>query len=168
MGPFYPLEAHSRGVNEIMLGYIIGSFSIMYIISAVICGKYLSKIGKAASLKFGMLFITVQLFGLGSIKYVKSTNAFIVLSIVSQCIGGIGAGMNSTTAIAIVTTHFPKERELNLGILEGGMGLGLLLGPIVGTLLYAYGGYLAPFWTVGAICLILYPLLQHTIDVIKH
>ena len=100
-------------MNEVILGYIIGSFSIMYIISAVVCGKYLSQIGKAAGLKFGMLFITVQLFGLGSLKYVESTNAFIVLSIVAQCLGGIGAGMNSTTAVAIVTTHFPKERELN-------------------------------------------------------
>ena len=159
VGPFYPFEAHSRGVSAILLGYIIGAFSIMYIISAVICGKYLSKIGKAAGLKFGMLFIVVQLFGLGFLKYVESRDWFIALSILAQCFGGVGAGMNTTCAIAIITNHYPKERELNLGILEGGTGFGLLLGPLIGGLLYAIGGYLAPFLTVGSICLLLFPLL---------
>ena len=42
VGPFYPFEANKRGIAEMTLGYIIGSFSIMYIVSAVVCGKYLS------------------------------------------------------------------------------------------------------------------------------
>ena len=71
----------------------------------------------------------------------------------------MGAGMNTTCAIAIIATHYPDERELNLGILEGGTGLGLLLGPLIGGMLYAVGGYLAPFWTVGTICLLMLPLL---------
>ena len=59
VGPFYPFEAASKGVTEITIGVIIGSFSIMYIVSAIICGKYLTQIGKSAGLKFGMLFIVV-------------------------------------------------------------------------------------------------------------
>lgn len=150
-----------------MLGCIIGAFSIMYILSAVVSGKYLSKIGKASGLKFGMLFIVVQLFGLGSLKYIASAEWFIALSILAQCFGGVGAGMNTTCAIAIITNHYPRERELNLGILESGTGLGLLLGPVVGAILYAVGGYVAPFWTVGVVCLLLLPLLQHTVTVIN-
>ena len=75
--------------------------------------------------------------------------------------------MNTTCAIAIIANHYPTERELNLGILESGTGLGLLLGPIIGAILYAIGGYVAPFWTVGVICLLLLPLLQHTVNVIN-
>jgi len=46
---------------------------------------------------------------------------------------------------------------------EGGTGLGLLLGPMIGSGLYALGGYLAPFWIVGTFCLLLYPFLLNTI-----
>ena len=35
-------------------------------------------------------------------------------------------------AMAIITNHYPDEREENLGILEGGTGLGLLVGPLLG------------------------------------
>ena len=59
VAPFYPFEAQSRGVTEHILGFIIGSFSIMFILSAVISGKYLSTIGNSAGLRFGMLFIVV-------------------------------------------------------------------------------------------------------------
>ena len=59
VGPFYPYEAHSRGITEITLGYVIGSFSIMYIISAIVSGKMLHKMGHSAGLKIGMLFIVV-------------------------------------------------------------------------------------------------------------
>ena len=77
--------------------------------------------------------------------------------------GGIGAGMNTTCAIAIITNHYPTEREFNLGVLEGGAGLGLLLGPMLGGTLYTFGGYITPFWTVGTICVLLLPLLYRTI-----
>ena len=59
VGPFYPFEAQAKGVTEIVLGVIIGSFSIAYILSAAISGKYLSTIGKEAGLKYGMLLIMV-------------------------------------------------------------------------------------------------------------
>ena len=59
VGPFFPFEAHEKGVTEIILGFIIGTFSLMFILSAFITGKYLSQIGTSTGLKFGMLFIVV-------------------------------------------------------------------------------------------------------------
>ena len=159
VGPFYPFEAQKKGITEILLGFIIGSFSIGYIFSAAISGKYLSKIGKETGLKYGLLMIVFQLFGLGCLKFVDSPDWFVSLSLLAQCIGGVGAGLNMTCAIAIITSHYPNEREQNLGILEGGTGLGALIGPLIGSGLYILGGYCLPFWTVGCICLILFPFL---------
>jgi MFS transporter, DHA1 family, solute carrier family 18 (vesicular amine transporter), member 1/2 len=92
---------------------------------------------------------------------------FIGLSVFSQFIGGIGAGLNSTCAMAIITSYFPKEKELYIGILEGGIGIGLLVGPLLGAFLYSIGGYILPFWTVAGICMALYPLLIHTVTFIQ-
>ena len=46
-----------------------------------------------------------------------------------------------------------------IGILEVGIGVGLLTGPLLGTLLYKYGGYSCPFWTLGLFFLLMFPLL---------
>ena len=159
VGPFYPFEANARGVSPAILGFIVGSFSISYIVSAVVSGKYLSKIGKATGLKFGMMLIVVQLYGLGALKYVESSIAFVALSVLAQSIGGIGAGINTTCGIAIITNLFPEDREFNIGIFEAGAGFGLLLGPLIGTALYTAGGYIAPFWFIRTICVLLIPLL---------
>ena len=77
-------------------------------------------------------------------------------------IGGIGGGLNSTCAMAIITSMFPNEKELYIGILEAAVGIGLLIGPLLGAFLYSVGGFKLPFWTVAAICITLYPLLIHT------
>ena len=57
LGTFYPFEAQVRGITEIVLGLVIGSFSIAYILSAVVTGKYLSTIDKMTGLKCGLLLI---------------------------------------------------------------------------------------------------------------
>ena len=70
VSPFYPFEAKEKGVTPMSLGIVIGSFSIAYIISAIVSGKYLSKIGKGFGLKLGLFMVIIQLFGLGSLKLV--------------------------------------------------------------------------------------------------
>lgn len=99
---------------------------------------------------------------LGSLAFVDNLHVFVVLSFVAQTLGGIGAGLNSTCAMAIITTLFKDDKELYIGILEAGIGIGLLVGPLLGAFLYSIGGYLFPFWTVAGICIALYPLLLHT------
>ena len=74
--------------------------------------------------------------------------------------GGVGAGFNMTCAIAIITNRFPDEREKNLGFLDGATGLGLLIGPLLGSSLYTLGGYCMPFWIVGCAGILLFVFLR--------
>jgi DHA1 family solute carrier family 18 vesicular amine transporter 1/2 len=66
---------------------------------------------------------------------------------------GIGAGINSTAALAIVATHYKKDRVRTIGMIESSAGIGLLLGPLFGAFLYSFGGYCLPFITTGNIIL---------------
>ena len=54
-----------------------------------------------------------------------------------------------------------------IGILEGGIGLGLLLGPLVGVALYEAGGYICPFWTLGFLFLLMFPLLSKMLTLVS-
>jgi len=81
------------------------------------------------------MFVVIQLLLLGFLMFVDNLYMFIGLSFVAQTIGGVGAGLNSTCAIAIISSFFPTEKELYIGILEGGIGIGMLVGPLCGAFL---------------------------------
>ena len=109
VGPLIPLEADSKGVSTSMIGFIIGSYSIMYIVTLVICDKNQSKIEKITGLKIGIMLTVVQLYGLGSLKYVESRGAFVTLSVLAQTIGGIGAGFNTFCGLSIITCLYQES-----------------------------------------------------------
>ena len=50
VGPFFPLEAKSKGVEEALLGVIIALNPILYIISSLTMANILQKIGRKCAL----------------------------------------------------------------------------------------------------------------------
>ena len=50
VGPFFPLEATSKGVDESILGLIISLNPIFYIIASLVMGKRLQKIGRKCAM----------------------------------------------------------------------------------------------------------------------
>jgi MFS family permease len=51
--------------------------------------------------------------------------------------------------MAIVANHYKDDRERAIGLIEASSGVGLLLGPFFGALLYEIGGYMLPFVAMG-------------------
>jgi MFS family permease len=50
--------------------------------------------------------------------------------------------------------------------MAAGVGIGMLLGPLFGAVLYTFGGYVLPFWFVAFLCIALYPMLRQVIEMI--
>lgn len=61
---------------------------------------------------------------------------------------GLGAGINSCSSFAIVATHYKSDRERMIGMMESSSGVGLLMGPFLGAILYSVGGYVLPFFAI--------------------
>ena len=55
---------------------------------------------------------------------------------------------------SISTNFFPDHKEAMIGYLEAVTGVGLIMGPLIGSMLYAIGGYLFIFYTFGSIFII--------------
>ena len=53
-----------------------------------------------------------------------------------------------------------------IGILEAGIGHGLLVGPILGSVLYEAAGYCCPFWTLGFLFLTMFPLMTKMLSLV--
>jgi len=73
----------------------------------------------------------------------------------------VGSGLCASASLAIVTSIDEDNREANLGIIEAGSGLGLLLGPLFGSMAYAYGGYVGPFLMIACVYLLCFPWANH-------
>ena len=80
IGPFFPLEAQSKGVSEWLLGFIIALNPIFYVIASLVMGKHLQKVGRKCALRLGVLLICSQLLTLGLLKWVHSPELFIFLA----------------------------------------------------------------------------------------
>jgi MFS family permease len=48
--------------------------------------------------------------------------------------------------MAIIAALYKKDRERMIGMMESASGIGLLLGPFFGAILYSIGGYMLPFF----------------------
>ena len=142
MSPFYPVVAKQKGIAISTIGYIIGTFAFVSMFSCLCVGYLLKRVvGAKTVISICTCLIVVSTFIMGYIKGVQDINAFIGLSFLAQILGGIGAGGNSTVTLATLSQFDNHEREKYIGWLEGAFGLGFILGPLLGALLYSVGGY---------------------------
>ena len=51
--------------------------------------------------------------------------------------------------MALLSGLDPDDRERSIGINEAGLGLGMLMGPLLGAGLFNLGGFQMPFYTFG-------------------
>jgi MFS family permease len=71
----------------------------------------------------------------------SGSKIFFGLSIVIRFFQGVGDSMVATSAYSIVSIEFPHQREVYIGYCQTAVGLGLLMGPVIGTSIYGAVGY---------------------------
>ena len=91
-------------------------------------------IGRKKVLVFGFLLLAISLFIIGLIEF-SGLISTLILSIVSRILAGIGAGCSMTSAPAILISECPDETDKVIGYFEAASGLGLLIGPLFGSIL---------------------------------
>jgi len=165
MAPFYPLKAKEKQVDIIWVGFVIGIMAMMQIVSSALVGRFLHKIGgRNPIIMIGSILIIIQTTTLCLINFEEDTNRFLLFSFIAQILGGFGAGANSTASMAILSSFSNQEREKYIGYVEAANGVGLLFGPLLGAMLYSFGGYMMPFATFGGIYIVAYPWIMLTLS----
>ena len=72
----------------------------------------------------------------------------------SRIVMGIGAGMLWSTGVPLLTTLAPSYAGRITSLIESGVGVGIAIGPPIGSGVYSLGGYMYPFLVSGAIELV--------------
>ena len=104
---------------------------------------------------------------MGSVYWTSDSFAFLSMAFAAQVCGGMGAGLNSTASLAVLTSHYPEQREDIMGYFEAAVGLGFLLGPLIGAGLYALGGYTLPFYGLSFLYVLLMPMLIYVAGLVQ-
>ena len=66
-------------------------------------------------------------------------------------------------SFAYIPLMYPNQIEEKVGIMEACTGIGYIVGPVVGGLLYSLGGYKAPFLFFSLFLLLGIPILYKTL-----
>jgi MFS family permease len=155
---FYPKIAKDKGIPFWLIGLVFSMYPVASLISTLVLGKYMNVIGRKRILLTSLVFTSISMFLLSQIEYPDSTYV-LILSFASRIVGGIGNACGLTSATTIFVSDYPEKIETMLGRMEGIIGLGLILGPIIGTILYLID-LLIVGSIMGAIILIFCPILS--------
>jgi hypothetical protein len=81
-------------------------FATFFLLSAWLTGEFLlKKIRRIDGCFIGACLVIVNLLGLGCLDYVKDTYNIIALSFLFQIIGGIGNGIITPSAMAVLSGY---------------------------------------------------------------
>ncbi|KAM3929964.1 MFS-type transporter SLC18B1 isoform 2-T2 [Leptodactylus fuscus] len=158
LGPFFPQEAMKKGVSDTVIGIIFGCFAMCNFLSSLILGKYIVQIGAKFMFVAGLAFSGVATILFGLLDRAPDGTIFIVMCILVRCVDAVGFGASITASFSILAKTFPNNIATAMGGLEIFTGLGLVLGPPLGGILYQTFGYEVPFIAIGCLILLMVPL----------
>jgi MFS family permease len=162
IAPFYPQVAGDKGVRSEIVGFIFSAYPIAAFITSPILGLFISKIGRKRTLAAGGFLIVpftqaLTMFGFG-ITPLLTGLIFSVLSFCTRFMQGVGGGIIGTATYAIIASNYPDNMPVVLGMQNMLAGVGMMVGPLLGSLLYGLGGFSFLFFVYGGLFLVLLPL----------
>ena len=149
IAPFLPFEFKRKGVDQNWIGYIFAIYSLAVIFCSPLVGKMICKYGRRNLIVVGMLLMGASFVVFGFTSDIEHKETFITMSLLNRFIQGFASSLIQTTMYSICTNFYPDNKEAMVGYIEAVTGIGLILGPLIGSVLYALGGYKFIFYSFG-------------------
>lgn len=162
LAPFFPDEAAKKGVSDTMSGIIFGMFALVQFIASPIFAKLLPVVGARFLLLAGQFFGGGCVLLFGTLDYIPSTDEnttlFTVMCFVVRGFAATGCTAANTASFVITAKAFPNNVAIVFGILEMAAGLGFMIGPAIGGVLFQISGFALPFMTLGVFMMLSVPM----------
>ncbi|MCM2465530.1 MFS transporter [Methanoculleus oceani] len=137
--PVFPQYAPRLGVDESVIGVVFGIYAAMLLLFSIPMGLLSDRVGRRPLIVVGMLLLALAtaLFGF------STTVAHLI---VARAVQGVSAAATWSAGLALLAdTCDPGRLGEKMGVALSAVGLGTVLGPVVGGLLFEYAGYTATF-----------------------
>jgi MFS family permease len=136
IAPFYPIIAKEKGIPLWMIGIVFAVNPFGNMITSIILGRHLISLGRKNVVVASYFFTALSMLLMSPIEYLDKT-LVIILSFLSRFIGGVGSSCLFVTVTTIFASDFPDQIQVMIGRMEACIGLGLIIGPMLGTGLYS-------------------------------
>ncbi|XP_033123385.1 MFS-type transporter SLC18B1-like isoform X2 [Anneissia japonica] len=148
------IKAAKLKATPTQVGLIFSIYSIVQFFASLTYGKFLPVIG-ARFLYISGYFVTAGsniIFGF--LDHLQPGTQFVVFCAVTRSLEALGSAAVVTAGMSLLINKFPNSVAQVLGTLEIFVGVGMMIGPFIGGILYDAGGYILPFATLGCFMLI--------------
>ena len=143
--PVLPLYVAALGAPFWLVGLVLAAESLGMLIGDVPAGALLRRLDRKVTMLVGVAVVGVAVT---ATAFVEGVAAVLVL----RLLAGLGAALWGISRHAFLTTAVPApQRGRAIAAFGGAQRVGLLIGPALGGLVAATGGYDAAFLTYGAI-----------------
>ncbi len=135
-----PTIGEELNVNAVVLGWVATSYLLSTVIVLLPLGRLSDMFGRKKIFLYGIIVYT-----LSSLFCAFSSSSLPL--IMFRVLQGIGSAMIYSTAVAILTSLFPKEeRGKIMGIYVAAVYIGLSMGPFLGGVFTQYLGWRSVFY----------------------
>lgn len=128
-------------------------------VAAPLVGFLLMKVGRWLIIFIAMFVMLIGCATSALAHYVNSSTGFLLVFGGSRILQGLGSMSIQTANFSIIVKMFPNDISKAAGFIEMVAGIGLVLGPVIGSPLYKWGGFPTSFYFCCAYYVLTIPLL---------
>ncbi|XP_068728644.1 MFS-type transporter SLC18B1-like isoform X1 [Montipora capricornis] len=160
LSPFFPGEAKVMGASGSMIGLIFGIYPLVVFLVAPVIGVLLPQVGPRFTLTAGLFLCSGSQILFGFVSMLPKGAIFVLFCFLLRIVMAFGGAAADTASFAIVAGEFGTNIGVVTGAMETFTGLGFMLGPPLGGVLYSAGGFKLPFIVMGGILLSIVPVVM--------
>ena len=109
-------------------------------VRTITCLNFL-RFGLYSVFLIGLLLASLSAVLFGTITFVSQLGLFLVFAYLVRFIEGVSMAVLWSTVLAILSAIFPTRPAAVYSLLDTTYGLGLSLGPVLGSLLFSFSGF---------------------------
>ncbi|CAG5094608.1 Oidioi.mRNA.OKI2018_I69.XSR.g13706.t1.cds [Oikopleura dioica] len=155
LASFFDDNATKHGLTKTEVGFIVAIYAGIATVGCPIFGIFLAQIGKKFTLIAGLTCAAVCAGLFAFLDDIEDPSTYLWIGILLRGVQAVGVSAYFTATYALLVEEWRGSRlSLALGVYEAFTGLGMILGPITGSILYSVGGYRLPFLVVCGMLLL--------------
>ena len=114
-------------------------------------GNMPNRLGRKNVLRIGCLCESYAIISFAFFDYINDPTLYAVMCFLCRVIEGFGNGCLNSASSSIIAHDYADNMGSKMGLIQTFTGLGMLSGPILGSLLYNLGGFKLPFFVTGGL-----------------
>ncbi|CDW89016.1 permeases of the major facilitator superfamily [Stylonychia lemnae] len=149
MHSFYPLyiENNFPQLQSTHFGIILAIFEVANLVTSLVLGMYIGQVKRKNLIIFSYFILFLGTLAFTGLPLLRSEQymTFFILSLAFRVVQGTASAAIQICAYSFATNEMNNEKETYIGYVEMALGVGDMIGPAIGSIIYDYSGFTGAF-----------------------